>query len=196
VAGEPRPLPFLKDVLLEGLNAAEDGDIIFFTNDDNWLHPSLPAMLRYHIGVFECGCSQRCEFKNAPMPPPTRPASEFTHGSRSHMGRDLFAFTKQWLQTHWDEIPDFILGCSEWDLCVAAIIRNHFGITTTRRNLEQVIHPAEIPLGYVSHVWHSPHWARAAYMNSSPGQLWNRKLFQDWAKDHAPHLRFDDNLCI
>ena len=194
--GETRPLPFLRDVLAVGMEKAEPDDIIFFTNDDDFLHPELPELLRFHVSVYECCSAQRCEFKRTPMPKASRPPGEFTRNSMSHMGRDLFAFTKKWLVSHWNEIPDFILGCSDWDLCLATMVRNHFGIKTTRQNLETVMFPAELPLGYVSHVWHAPHWDRPEYTNTAPGQLHNRMAFKCWAKEHAPHLTFDKFGCI
>ena len=194
--GERRALPFLKDVLAPALSQANEDDIIFFTNDDNFLHPQLPELLRYHIAVYECASAQRCEFMGSPMPAANRPPNEFTRHSRPHMGRDLFAFTARWLSEHWEQIPDFVLGCSDWDLCLACIIREQFGIKSTRRNLEEIIFPAELPLGYVSHRYHSPQWNKPGYVNSAPGQMHNRMLFRDWAAEHAPQLKFDNNLCI
>ncbi|HUD74042.1 MAG TPA: glycosyltransferase [Terracidiphilus sp.] len=194
--GEQRNLPYLKDVLANGLNMAGPDDIILFTNDDNVLHPQLPEMLQYHVSLYECCCGQRCEFRGAPMPPMRQPPNDFAQAGQSHMGRDMLAFTKRWLQAHWDELPDFILGASDWDLSLAAIIRNHFGIKTTRQNLEDVLFPAEIPLGYVSHSFHQPRWNAPGYVNSAPSQIWNRTLFKKWSETHAPHLKFDVNLCI
>jgi glycosyltransferase involved in cell wall biosynthesis len=195
--GERRHLPYLKDVLARGMRQATPDDIIFFTNDDNVLHPELPEMLRYHVSLYECCSSQRCEFRDISMPALDGPPAAFAKtGNLNHMGRDLLAFTKRWLEAHWEEIPDFILGCSDWDLCLAALIRNHFKIRTTRQNLEHVMFPAEIPRGYIAHSFHDAHWNRPDYINKAPGQLYNRTLFMDWAKTHAPHLKFDGNLCI
>lgn len=194
--GDPRALPYLKDVLQLGLDAANPEDIIFWTNDDNVLHPDLPEILRYHCSIWGAVCSQRCEFKGAPMPPLTRPHTEFAATGRSHMGRDLFAFTKAWLMEHWDEIPDFILGASDFDLCLAMIVRNSFGIKSTRQNIEDCILPAELERGYVSHQWHAPAWNHPGNTNTAASQLHNRALFKAWAAVHAPHLTFDQYSCI
>lgn len=194
--GEPRKLPYLKDVLAYAMANAQPDDIIFWTNDDNFLHPSLVEALRYHVSLYEVCCSQRCEFINTAMPPASRPHTEFAGAGRAHMGRDLFAFTVDWLDRHWNEIPDAILGCSDFDLHLACIVRNHFKIKSTRRNLEDCIFPAELERGYVSHQYHPPAWNRPEYTNSSPGQLHNRSLFAAWAKINAPHLQFDKFGCI
>lgn len=194
--GEKRKLPYLKDVLNLAMKQAQPDDIIFFTNDDIVLHPELPELLRFHVGVYECCSASRCEFKGRPMPPMNRPPSEFAQLGNPHMGRDLFAFTKRWLESHWQEMPDFILGASEFDLCMATMIRNHFGIRTSRQNLEAIIHPAELPRGYISHSFHSPFWNTPANVNTAPSQIWNRTRFRDWAAVHAPQLRFDQHLCV
>jgi|GEM_PF-1105418 len=194
--GEPRTLPFLKDCIEPAMKQADPDDIIFFTNDDNWLHPKLPEALRYHVALHDCCSSQRCEFHYRPMPPPSASPEEFSAMGEPHMGRDLFAFTAKWLRERWAVIPDFVLGASDWDLCIACIIRIHFGIQSTRKNLEECIHPAELPRGYVSHQYHPPYWNRASYCNFGPAQLHNRKAFFEWSRDNAPHLKFDKNLCI
>lgn len=194
--GDSRRLPCLKDVLWSCMEKANPDDIIFFTNDDNYLHRELPEMLRFHISLYECVSAQRCEFKQSPLPPGSQSPMQFASNSNMHMGRDLFAFTKRWLDEHWDEIPDFILGCSDFDLCLATLIRNYLGIKSSRKNLEDIIFPAELPRGYVSHVFHTPAWTRPGYKNEAPGQRHNRQLFYQWAQTYAPHLRFDENLCI
>ena len=97
---------------------------------------------------------------------------------------------------HWVMIPDFILGCSDWDLCMACMIRLHFGIESNRRNLEDCLFPAELPRGYVSHQYHVPKWHAPGYEHTAPGQLHNRKAFFEWSRSFAPHLRFDSNFCI
>lgn len=194
--GERRRLPFLKDCLQAALDRAAAHDIIFFTNDDNWLHPDLPEALRFHVSLYDCCSSQRCEFRSRPMPPPTASVAEFASTGQPHMGRDLFAFTAKWLRDRWKHIPDFVLGASEFDLCIASIIRLHFQIKSDRRNLEQCIFPAELPRGYVSHQFHPPLWNMPNYCNTAPAQLYNRRLFKDWALENAPHLKFDKHGCI
>lgn len=194
--GESRPLPFVKDVIKKGLDLATDDDIVFFTNDDNWLHSELPELLQYHVSIYEVCCSQRCEFMDGPIPPSLRTPADFANAGRSHMGRDLFAATKRWWMKHWDQIPDMIIGASDWDLCFASIVRNYFGIKTTRKNLEECIFPAELPRGYVSHQAHAPKWAQPDIVNTCPSNMHNRRLFKEWASTYAPWLHFHPNGTI
>lgn len=195
--GDRRALPYLKDVLLKARRMAKQPhDIIFFTNDDNFLHPMTPERLIPHVLLYECACTQRVEFKGKPVPPDTLAPEQFASAGHHHMGRDLFAFTVKWLDAHWNEMPDFILGASDWDLCLAAMVRLHFGIESTRRNLEDHIFPAELARGLVSHEYHAPAWDHPLNTNAAPSQKYNRKLFLAWATYKLPHLVFDANGCI
>ncbi len=188
--GDSRPLPYLRDVLAVALTQASDADIVFWTNDDDVLHGELPDLLRFHISLYECCSSARCEFKDIPMPSLSSKPSVFATNGRGHMGRDLFAATRAWWMANLNEIPDFILGASEFDLCLAAIVRLHFGFITSRSNLELVMFPADLPRGYVSHQWHQSRWSDPKIVDSAPSQLHNRRLFQAWATKHAPELKF------
>lgn len=196
--GDIRNLPFLKDVLALGLKAAAaPEDIIFLTNDDNYLHRGLPEYLRIHVGLYDCCCSHRCEFRRAKLPQDDAAPWMFCAMSDvPHIGRDLFAFSKAWLDRHWTEMPDFILGASEWDYCLAAMIRLHFGLRTDRKSIERAEFPADIERGYVSHVSHMPFWASSNNLDSAPSQRHNRLLFRNWSRQHAPKMRFDAKNCF
>lgn len=189
--GDKRPLPFLKDVILNAMNQADDDDIICFTNDDNFIHKKLPEYLRFHVGVYGACTSFRSEFVGK-LPSPELMPEQFDKGSRQHMGRDLFASKKSWLIEHWDEIPDFVIGCSDFDLMLACMVRLEYGVVTTKKNIVEPILPAEIPRGYVAHQYHQSHWSRPDYQDVAPGQKHNRRLFAEWAKKNLPELKFTD----
>jgi hypothetical protein len=184
-----RPLPYLKDVLKFGMDQAGENDILFWTNDDDFLHPTLADSLRFHVSVYGACTLQRCEFMEE-LPAPTATREEFVRRSRSHMGRDLFAATKGWLLAHWDSIPDFILGCSEFDLCLACLVRKYFQLPANRANIEATMFPAEMPRGFVSHQHHLAHWTLNHYTWTSPAQSWNRERFKEWASAHLPQGTF------
>lgn len=189
--GDPRNLPYLKDVLANAMEMAGDDDILFFTNDDICVHPELPEALRFYAGVYKAVCSRRCEWpRNITPPNGALTPKAWAQKSKPHMGRDLFAFTKDWLVRYWDEIGDSILAASDWDLHLAALIRHKHGIITTRKNLEQDFFPAEIPLGYIGHEAHENEWSKPANVNTAPSQRHNRTLFKAWAKDALPDLVF------
>lgn len=187
--GDPRPLAFLKDVVQKALNQAGSDDIIMLTNDDIYLHPELPELLRYHVPLFGACCSQRCEMVGGMLRQDAKP-SEWAAAGRLHMGRDLFAFTPHWLRTHWNEIGDFVLGCSDWDLALAALLRVEKSLPFNRQSAEWNLFPCELERGYVAHEAHSAKWNDPNYVNTAPGQIHNRRLFREWAKKHLPSLTF------
>jgi hypothetical protein len=188
--GDPRPLPYLKDVLLNGMDMACDDDIIMWTNDDNYIHQDLPDLLRFHVALYDVVTSQRIELNGKPYPHPSTPPRGWRQFDAGALGRDLFAATKSWLLARWQEIPDFILGASDFDLCLAAMVRKQYGIETTRRNIEPTMWPAEIERGYIAHQWHPPKWREPSIENHAPSQLHNRRLWREWANVHLPSLRF------
>lgn len=193
--GDNRALPYLKDCLQFAMQQARDDDIIMWTNDDNVLHPLLPDLVQLHCSLWEMCCSQRCEMHNETPKTADTPDAWASKGS-AHMGRDLFAFTKIWLKQHWDEIPDFILGASDFDLMLASMIRLRWGIASNRKNMEETIWPCELPRGYVAHEYHFPRWNDAKNVDAAPSQRTNRGLFYDWAQIHLPSLHFSPNKTI
>lgn len=188
--GDKRNLPFVKDILMLGLQGANDDDIIFITNNDTWLRPDIVDVLRFQVSVYGACCSQRREFKRCHIPVGLPTPEDYVRISDSHPGRDLFAFTARWLRDHWEQIGDYCFGSSDWDWCMAAMLRLDYGIRTDRTNLEEHIFPAEIPLGYVCHQFHIPAWASKEHDGIAPSQIRNRKLFKEWATVHLPELQF------
>lgn len=188
--GDKRQLPYLKDVLEAAMNQAWPDDIIFLTNDDNVLHPRLPEILRYHVAVYGACCSHRCEWSQFRFVRPDESPEAWTRGRSDHCGRDLFAFTKVWLKAHWDEIPDYILGASEWDIGMAMMIRAEKGIVTDWKNLYESIHPAELDPGYIGHIHHKPLWLARDNVASAPSQIHNRKALAEWMRRTGNILNF------
>ena len=184
--GDTRHLPYLKDVLAHAMSQAEPNDIIAWTNDDNILHPEFPNYLRYHVEKFGPCTAFRSEFHNN-IPSLGLPPDVFDKGaSFEHPGRDLFAAKKAWFEKRWDEIPDFILGCSMFDSCLAMLVRKEHGLSPNyKATLSGVLHPAEIPRGYIAHIFHESHWIRSDYEKTAPGQRHNAILFQEWEKKNA-----------
>jgi hypothetical protein len=187
--GDRRKLPYLKDVLEFAMRQAGDGDIICWTNDDDWLHPELPSLLIEHVTKHGPCTSKRCEVSQA-ITGPVLPPQSYTQGTTPHMGRDLFAATKRWLVEHWETFPDFILGASDFDLWMAVMVRLANGVKATHQSLYAIQHPSEIPGGYVVHEIHAPGWAAPANTNDAPSQKHNRELFRQWAETNYPELKF------
>jgi hypothetical protein len=182
VIGDSRDLPFLKDILQEGMNRAGNEDIIFFTNDDIAIHSDIIPELLFHVGIYGATCAKRCEWtKQAPSL--KAPLERWAELSGFHMGRDMFALTKSWLLQHWSEIPDFCCGTLEWDLCLAAIIRKSLGIVSTDANIIQCLFPAEMKTGYIGHEYHKSPWA-AKELEGCPSWKYNKRLFREWKESN------------
>lgn len=192
--GDPRVLPYLKDVLKEAIlmAACSHGDtnsnIVLLSNDDTILHPDILSAVKLHLSIWGACSAQRCEIRN--ITPTFAPPEDYAAASPSHMGRDFFAFTVAWLRRWWDEIPDFFLGVEQWDLCLAAMVRVKVGFHSTRQNFETVIPCAELPRGYVLHLSHPTVWQ---HLETSPSTQHNRKLFREWSSKFLPSLAFHAN---
>jgi len=174
--GDPRALPYLKDVLIEGMTrAAHDEDVIMWTNDDTILHPTVIDALDEMLSKVDACGSMRLNFHPGTIPPLTCPPEVFVAQGERDLGRDLFAFRKHWLREHWHAIPDFFLGELEFDLNLTVLIRKSAKILTDRRNLPQPCPDCEIPNGYVIHEIHHRAWVSKEFVDS-PSKLYNQKL--------------------
>lgn len=199
--GAKTKLPFLKDTLQVAMEKADWNDIIFYTNDDIVCHPNLPQQLRFYCSLYGAVAGRRCEIPFAPPPGPTQSPQDWAAQNKNelftHEGRDMFAFTKSWLRAHWDEIPDFYIGSTEWDNCVVIMIRRERGYLSRIKDLKPLLWPAEMPLGWTAHVRHRSFWQSPVNFAKSPANIHNRQCFRDWAAQHAKHLSFtDDNQLI
>jgi hypothetical protein len=167
--GDPRKLPYLKDMLERGLqNAKGDQDVIIWTNDDVGFETGIVEWAR--DGIVANG------------------AMSMRRNESGHIGRDLFAFTSKWLRDNFDKIPDYIQGAPCFDLALAAQIRKHYGIFSTLENLHLDIWPAESLHRYATHEAHPSEWA-GAMENVYKANLWNKKLANEWFAKNNPAIR-------
>ncbi len=167
----------LNDVIHAGLQQADDGDIVFWTNSDILISPNLPVALSAHCAKYPVCSSRRVDFDTG----------------EPHIGRDLFAATKKWWIEHWEEVPDAFIGSEAFDLHFACLIRAFYSIKFTVPSLlKEDIHPAELPSGLLRHKDHAATW-RLRSMGKVKKNEHNRLLFFKWAQEHMPELNF--NVC-
>lgn len=167
--GDPRALPYFKDVLSTGMCDARDDDVILWTNDDICVLPGLVPYLRRNVSLFGAISMRR---------------------DATHMGRDLFAFTAGWLRRYWSELPDYIQGASDFDLGVASMIRAKRGIVTCLENLSVDFYPCDAAERLYTHDEHPSEWNRTPDWALAPSVRHNRRLFRDWAERHCPEIKF------
>jgi len=180
--GDPRKLPYLKDVLVEGMTmASSPNDVIVLTNDDTILHPTVLHALDKHLATTDAVTSMRLNFPSVDW---SKPVEELRCLGKPDLGRDLFAFRKSWLQRHWHRIPDFLLGELEWDIVLTCLVRQAAGVQTDRTNLTDPCPVCELERGYVLHVVHDRTWAKRNQVES-PSKLHNRTLALQWYIDNG-----------
>jgi len=154
--GDPRELPYLRDVLAHGLRVAGPRDYLVFTNDDNGLADTADAEVRRVLGRAVMATGRR----SAPEDP-------------GHIGRDLLAFRADWLRNNIELVPDFILGAPEWDLWAAAQARKLAGLTWTTETSAVDAPMCEVAIGTVLHEAHAAHWSGH---QQEPASLHNKLL--------------------
>lgn len=184
---DPRALPFLKDVLAEGLTQCrKDTDIVLLTNDDTILHAQCPEAVLKLLATTDAIGSFRVNFNEGRVPPLTTVPVDICSTGKFDLGRDLFAFRASWLKTNWHLIPDFLLGEMEWDLVLSVLIRKLAGLVTTKVNISDVLPKVELPRGYVLHEMHVRSWVSDEF-KQSPSKAWNQRLCLEWYSDNSFH---------
>ncbi|MDA1277244.1 MAG: hypothetical protein O2960_24805 [Verrucomicrobia bacterium] len=184
--GDTRDLPFLKDVLAEGLTKCGERDVVLWTNDDTILHPdSINAALKILSRTGACS-SFRVNFEKGKMPKTFESPDKIRSLGKFDLGRDLFAFRSEWLIQNWKAIPDFYLGELEFDLVLAVLIRKLAGQATTKVNIHDPVPVCELERGYVLHEIHARSWVTKEH-EKSPAKAWNQKICREWYSDHGFH---------
>lgn len=181
--GDHRQLPYLKDILVEGLTVAQDHDWIVLTNDDTVLHPGIVQALHAVNGQMGAVSSFRINFQAGTKPNLAETPDALAAKFKSDLGRDMFAFRPEWLRSQWAAIPDFFLGEQEWDIVMTLLIRESVGIKTTYHNILTAIPGAELPNGYVLHEPHDRKWRDVPKENAA--KQWNSRLASEWCKERG-----------
>jgi glycosyltransferase involved in cell wall biosynthesis len=163
--GDPRPVPFLRDLFDWGCAFAAPEDIVIFSNADIGAVPSLPDRLRQHFADPARGAdfAWRHNYYFPLNGLVTRCDNGFKDG-----GVDLVAFRPGWWAEHRDFMPDMLIGCEAWDWVLRLLIEEaHPGL------------PVGID-GLIFHEWHDPWNKRPANRTSNPGNAYNVRLGTDF----------------
>jgi hypothetical protein len=183
--GDPKAVPYLKDVLKHAMAGARAEDVIVFTNSDIALLPEVHKDILGGLSVAPVVLSSRRDVLSmrdmAPMPP----VAEHTH-----CGRDLIAVRVWWLREHWKELPDAVLGRNDWDNCFLNIARRHCGCLVKGRWTEdsaKTITDCEMASGNVLHVAHQ---SDADSQFDLAGNVYNRALLAKWQREYCQDIDF------
>lgn len=156
--GGKRSLPYVKDVLENGLTCARDNDVIMFTNDDIILHRRLPELVFDALERWPAVSSHRAEYGAIIGAHLVKDDPAVFKSAVPHPGRDVFAFRAGWLRTHLHEIPDYLVGAPCWDTAMAAYIRHAAGFPGINRTKNSQCIDAELPFGFCAHIMHHAAW--------------------------------------
>lgn len=170
--GDPRSLPYLKDQLSLFTNKSQNSnDVALWSNDD----------IIFDERIIEW-CN-KVSSQGAMSMRRTEIGKDWVH-----MGRDVFGFSKAWLDLYQEEIPDFIIGCPVFDLVIAAIIRRSYGLLgSTIENMIEDWPPAEDGQ-FSRHTPHRSSWTgpREAMFKANRH---NQRLGREWAEKNMPSLK-------
>lgn len=180
--GDPRHLPYLKDLLSTGLMGSEPDEIVVLTNDDTVLHHRTFEALARMMKNVDAVSSFRMNFKQANMPALDTPVGKIRQWGEACSGRDLFAFRAEWLRRNWESIPDFILGAPEWDLALASLVRLAAEVEITKDNFSFNDPKCEMERGFVIHEIHERKWMFKEFAGA-PATIHNNKLYVEFMAD-------------
>jgi len=167
--GDLAPVPFIRDLIQEGVKNSEAGDIIFLTNSDVCFVPGITEKLLRLIAKHGAAFSYRWDFP-APMLAPVLTERGLERGTW-YLGCDAFAFSVEWWAKNGQKFPDMVLGRHCWDTVMRGLMKLEGGV-----NLPAAIY----------HEVHRSFWnfRGAAWRDSLAGNIHNaalaRKFFQEF----------------
>lgn len=127
--GDPRRVPFIKDLVAQAVKGARDQDIIFLTNSDVCFVPGLTGRLLEAVRERGSAFTYRWDFR-APLPA-VYEESGVEQGTW-YLGCDAFAFSVQWWREHGPKFPDMLLGRPSWDTAMRALMKLTGGVNIPR----------------------------------------------------------------
>lgn len=157
--GDPQPVPFIRDMIAQGMAyAADPKDVLFLTNADVGFAQGITPFLK----VFTPIHMRRRDFNRIDR---VLDDEDIVTGTE-YPGADGFAFTAEWWKDNREIFPDMLLGRYGWDSCFRNLIRRGGGIELK------------------SMLWHESHasqWNETAYdIEQMPGNRHNRRLLLEW----------------
>lgn len=161
--GEERGVPYVKDMLREGMRKTKsDSDIVVLTNSDIGFTVGMTESLTRLVGAKGAAYAYRFNFDG----PQIARSQVQTAAGGYDGGLDLFAFTRKWLKEHFDSLPDMVMGRTMWDLVYRDLVKKTGG--------------GEL---YGS-IWHQRHKSFWTQMPTTPGNDYNTAIAKDWASKH------------
>lgn len=163
---DTRAMPFIRDMIDYAMEKASEKDYIVLANNDICFVPEAAAIIRAKLAQVPCTYALRINMNSCP---PGIHLKTIEH-MKEFSGVDLFAFTPAWWKSQRDNFPDMLLGCQCWDFVMHWLMDK----CTTQKKISPPI---------IYHQKHSSFWYLPANVKTNPGQVHNRSLAVEWAKD-------------
>jgi len=163
--GDTRQIPYVRDLIDFGAEAAGEDGIVVYANTDICLVPESDAVLRRKLAMGPCAFSRRIDVHHSDTP---RSHADLSR-SKPHPGTDLFAFRASFWRQHREEFPDLFVGCEGWDFVYRWICRKYYP-------------DAEIDPPIIYHQGHDAFWGREENIAANPAQAYNRRACTEWAR--------------
>jgi len=181
--GDPRPVPYIRDILDYGCARATPGDVVVYSNQDIGLTTLTPERLLAGVargqGVTVC-------IRRTLIPRPGRFYKSVLN-CKADGGFDVVAVTPSWWRMMRDEMPDMLIGREAWDGCFRTLAEEWADNRAIVKNIGLVQDASS--RAYTDDVcYHHDHpsfWQQARKEN--PGQLHNRKLARDFFEARGNH---------
>ena len=168
IKGDPRPVPFLKDLLDRVFDEdPDDRDIIAFTNCDVLFAPGITGRILHEVSRRGCAHTHRWDF--AKLGHVFHQDSMVRRG-KWYAGSDAFFMSVGWWKEHRDEFPDMLIAREHVDEVLRQLMKLHGG-----QEIEAAIY----------HERHESFWECSENCKENPGNLYNKRLAQKWFKDHG-----------
>jgi hypothetical protein len=118
------PVPFIKDMIEAGMEAAEVNDIVVISNADIVVVTGITEKIIELCNKGGSLYSHRYDFDVLTETPKTE--NDFV-GKEKYLGCDLFAFTKKWWAENKHIFPDMVLGRQAWDMIFRRAVMENGG---------------------------------------------------------------------
>lgn len=164
--GEQVPLPYIRDLIEQGLANGED--FVAIANADISFTPGLTGLMFEELSRHGATWAHRWDFSRVTQM--ARSEAQIRR-ARWYPGCDFFAMTRGWWKSHGSTFPDMVLGREAWDLTLRHVMR---------RSGADEIHLA---------IYHERHESPWEVNRDLPGNVHNRRLAQEWMDRYGGNWR-------
>jgi hypothetical protein len=116
--GDERILPYVNDIIENGVKYLNDDDVVIFTNLDICFKENFLKEIEACMKLYDCGYAPRIE---APNIVNINENILFSCPDAKY-GSDVFFFKVRWWNKMKSVYPKYFIGCSSWDMILIAFI--------------------------------------------------------------------------